>query len=277
MPVKDLLVHVDTTRACAKRLGASFDLARRHSAHVTGLYVREQFRIPTYAEVHLPAELMEAQQEAGRKQARDAEAEFLAAAEKAKVPVEWQCIKGEPIQVLDSFARQMDLTVVGQMEEHEPQWLSPPVADRLALEAGGPLLIIPDTGDVDVTFGRILLAWDGSREASRAVRDALPFLTQAEEVKITTVDSGEDEPGAADQTPVDIGAHLDRHGVRSTTLEVRGADRDAGELLLAAAGDMGASLIVMGAYGHSRFRELVLGGATRYLIYNSTVPVLMSH
>lgn len=277
MLVKDLLVHVDTTQACAKRVDAAFDLARRHSAHLTGLYVREQFRIPSYAEVHLPAELMEAQREAGRKQALAAEAEFLAAAKKAKVPVEWQCIKGEPIQVLDSFARQMDLTVVGQMQEQEPQWLSPPVADRLALEAGVPLLIIPDTGDVDVRFGRILVAWNGSREASRAVRDALPFLTQAEEVKIASVETGEDETSAADQTAVDIGAHLDRHGVRSETLEVHGTDRDAGSLLLSAANEMGANLIVMGAYGHSRFRELVLGGATRHLIYHSTVPVLMSH
>lgn len=277
MAIKDLLVHVDTSSACAKRVQAAVVLAKRHSAHLTGVYVREQFKIPTYAEVHLPTELLEAQQKAGHEQAQKAEAEFRRAAENMQVPAEWHCVKGEAIQVLDVFARQMDLTLVGQMQEHEPQWLSPPVADRLALEAGGPLLIIPTVGEVDAVFGRILVAWNGSREASRAVRDALPFLSLADEVSVVTVGIVEDDSSANDLASIDIRAHLSRHAIQSEIMEINGSDRDAGSLLLLAAADMGADLIVMGAYGHSRFQELVLGGATRHMIYHSNVPVLMSH
>ncbi|MBE9552893.1 MAG: universal stress protein, partial [Proteobacteria bacterium] len=119
----------------------------------------------------------------------------------------------------------------------------------------------------------VLVAWNGSREAARAVSDAMPILEAADSIEVFAV-----EPrGIGDIPGADIAQHLARHGLKTDAAKTAGLDIEVGDVLLNQVADGGADLIVMGAYGHSRMRELVLGGATRHILGHMTVPVLLSH
>jgi nucleotide-binding universal stress UspA family protein len=145
------------------------------------------------------------------------------------------------------------------------------------LYCGGPVMIVPYMGPA-ATFGeRVIVAWDASREAARAVNDALPLLKRAKQVGVVSVNprpwpfAHGEEPGA------DIGLHLARHGVKVEVQRVEGRDIDTANAILSHVADRSADLLVMGGYGHSRLRELVLGGVTRTILTEMIVPVLMSH
>jgi nucleotide-binding universal stress UspA family protein len=173
-------------------------------------------------------------------------------------------------------ARYADLTVVGQGIDlkdapHDLAFLP----EELALGVGRPVLVVPRYGTFE-TFGeRVLIAWNGSREATRAVHDALPLLTRATKVTVLSIDP---EPDSGARVPsADITLHLARHGVSAEADSTVALDMAVGDMLLSRAADLGANLLVMGAYGHSRVREMVLGGATRHILQHMTVPVLMSH
>jgi len=147
--------------------------------------------------------------------------------------------------------------------------------EELALGVGRPVLVVPRYGTFETVGQRVLIAWNGSREATRAVNDAIPILKMATKVTVLSVDpEGEPDrrlPGA------DLALHLARHGIAAEAESTQALDIGVGDVLLSRAADLGADLIVMGAYGHSRLREMMLGGATRHLLQHMTVPVLMSH
>jgi nucleotide-binding universal stress UspA family protein len=124
---------------------------------------------------------------------------------------------------------------------------------------------------------RAMLAWDGSREAARAVHDALPLLRLAEEAIVLIVDARDLGARVGPQPGADVAAHLTHHEVRTRVKQVRSDRLGIGELILAQAGEEGADLLVMGGYGHSRLREMLLGGVTRHMLEHTTVPVLFSH
>jgi nucleotide-binding universal stress UspA family protein len=145
----------------------------------------------------------------------------------------------------------------------------------LALGVGRPVLVVPRYGTFERLGERVLIAWNGSREATRAVHDAIPILKRAITVTVLSIDPEVDSPP---RTPsADITLHLARHGIAAEAASTSSVDFGVGNALLSRAADLGADLIVMGAYGHSRMREMVLSGATRHLLQNMTVPVLMSH
>jgi nucleotide-binding universal stress UspA family protein len=124
---------------------------------------------------------------------------------------------------------------------------------------------------------RIVVAWSGSRESVRAVSDAMPFLRRAKEVIVLAINPRHGPDGHGDIPAADISLHLARHGVRADAQDITTDQIEVGDVLLSRAADESADLVVMGAYGHSRFRELILGGATRHLLQHMTVPILMSH
>jgi nucleotide-binding universal stress UspA family protein len=203
--------------------------------------------------------------------------EFKARIARDGLAGEWRQVEGVLASQIATQGRYSDLVVVGQAA---PEGGGP--EDNLHIEAalfdtGRPALVVPHAGPAGSLGRRVLVAWNGSREAARAVHDALPLMAGAEAVTVVTIDpeSGPDahgeEPGA------DIARHLARHGLPVTVRRVVGSGIAAGDLLLNEAADLGADLIVMGAYGRSRLREFVLGGATRTMLRQMTVPVLMAH
>jgi nucleotide-binding universal stress UspA family protein len=276
MALKDLLVHVDNSKACAARVEAAMRLARSNQAHLTGIYVLPVISIPGYAEAQIPLEVIEAQRQAARAQATEAEKLFRSASEKAGISSEWRSVEDDFAHAVTLHARYVDVAVMGQVDKSDPMAISG-LVERVMLDAGRPVLVIPYIGAGNTLGERVLIAWNASREAIRAVHDALPLLQKAKSVTVMAINPPAGEGGDGDIPAADISLHLARHGVKAEADHVEAHDIAVGDMLLSRAADKGTDLIVMGGYGHSRLRELVLGGATRHMLEHMTVPVLMSH
>jgi nucleotide-binding universal stress UspA family protein len=170
------------------------------------------------------------------------------------------------------------LIIASQDDPHDPEsYVGDFFPENLIMSAGRPVLLVPYASSVTSPGAHVVVGWDGSRAATRAVHDALPFMRAAKTTTIVTINGARDEPRT--RIPgADIATLIARHGVN---VEVKNIDAytDAliGDALLSQASAIGADLLVMGAYGHARWQELVMGGATRTILKSMTVPVLMSH
>jgi len=274
MAFKDLLVIVDNDPACASRLDIARRLAEAHEAHLTGLHVMP-LPVPLYTEVPVSLSLESMQRPELQEAAVRAGALFRERTRGTTARTEWRVVEGRPFDVVTVHARYADLTVLGQGRDlgEASADLSGLPAD-LVLAVGRPILVVPRYGAFPSMGANVLVAWDASREATRAAHDALPLLRGARNVTVLSIDPEDGEPRVPGG---DIALHLARHGVPVQTAAVYGADIAVGDLLLSYAADRGIDMIVMGAYGHARLRELILGGATRHLLQSMTVPVFMSH
>lgn len=274
MALKDILVHVDSGKANHARVGAALQLARQHGAHLTGLFVIPEFFIPTYAEVQIPAEVFEAQDKAAQEEARLAETAFRDLVKPTGVAFEWKCIKGYPDRELVAQGCYTDLLVISQAEQRSAFGGGNELEDLVLLGAARPVLLIPYIGAPSTIGKRVLVAWNNSRESVRAVNDALPLLAMADKVTVLAVNP---PAGAGDIPTADICRQLARHGVKAEASQAVAKDIEVGDVLLSRASDDDIDLLVLGAYGHTRLRETVLGGVSRDILAHMTVPVLMSH
>ena len=276
MALKDLLVHVDNDPACSSRVDVAAALAATHEAHLTGLHPMGWPRLPGYVEAELPPNFLDEQRRELEELARRAEELFNERTRRRGIRGEWRVDTGAIVGTTKLHARYADITIVGQGIDlkHAPYDVAF-LPEELALGVGRPVLVVPRYGTFEAVGERVLIAWNGSREATRAVHDAIPLIRRATKVTVLSIDperdTGDRLPGA------DIALHLARHGIAAEAASTPGLDIGVGDLLLSRAADLGADLIVMGAYGHSRVREVVLGGATRQILQQMTVPVLMSH
>jgi nucleotide-binding universal stress UspA family protein len=275
MSLKDILVYVDGSREAPATLAAACALARDHDAHLTGLAVDRPPEIPGYAAIEIPASALEIIEIQRKETAANAREMFEKAVGAAGITSRsgWSLAKGMPLESLSLRSRYSDLVIVSQNNSESQHGGSEEMVDDLILVSGRPVLVIPYIG-APAKFGKkVLVAWNASREAARAVADAMPILEAAESVEIFAVEPN----GMGDAPGADIAEHLARHGVNATASKTAGLDIDVGDVLLNQIADSSADLIVMGGYGHSRMRELVLGGATRHILQHMTVPVLLSH
>jgi nucleotide-binding universal stress UspA family protein len=275
MSYRTLLVHLDDSRRCDTRVAIALDLAQRWDAHLIGLYVVDQdlARPLLGTDDDFVAQLA-AQADIRQQRAQDA---FIGAAQRAGRAVEWRAPAGSPVDIATLHARHADLLILGQPDPHDAAtYLGERFVGDVVLGAGRPVLVIPRAGAVPTLGENVLIAWDGSREASRAIADALPLLQRARFVGIDTVKRADDEntaPGA-----IDVAAWLAAHGIRASfSTTQRHGMAGAGATLLNRVSDLHADLLVLGAYGHSRACERVLGGVTRTMLESMTVPVLMGH
>jgi nucleotide-binding universal stress UspA family protein len=279
MDYKTIVVHLDRGARCAARLEIGFALAEAFDAHLTGLFALSAPRIPSYAIAEAESVVREVEARNRAEATRKAEAVFRAAAARhGGAKSEWRASGRDALDAVRLSARYADLVIVGQRDSSGDQadsGIAPDFTDELVLSAGRPVLLVPYAGSFERVGRRVLVAWSATRESARALTDALPLLKRAENVEVVAfqpqkADHG-DVPGA------DIGLYLARHGVKVSASQQRGGDIDVGAQLLSRAADLDVDLIVMGAYGHSRMREIVLGGVTRTLLESMTVPTLMSH
>ena len=281
MAYKDILLVVDNTPACAERTRLALALARRYSAHLVGLLVRTPPQIPAYAAAQIPAEFYDAQRQAAELGVAEAKRRFEDAASAAGASSEWRQAVGAVDVIATLHARYADLLVVGQTEPERLGELGTcsDLAAHLALDAGRPVLVVPYVGKFELVGRNIMIAWNGGRESARAVADALPLLKDAQRVMTLALNpkSGSEAGSHSDLPGADIALHLARHDVKIDAAQVVTKDVSVADMLLSRAADQGVDLLVMGAYGRSRFRELVLGGVTRSISQHMTLPVLMSH
>ena len=256
MEYKDIVVHLGKDRRSAARLDAAIELAESQDGRVTGVYVSTPRRIPGFVRCELPPEVLKRLDTEERTFAEEAEAQFAERSARTRAPCEWRRMLGDPVDAIVTSAHYADITIVGQTypdEDGIPRGL----ADSVVLEAGGPVLVWPYTGSCHATAPIAMLAWNGSREATRALADALPLLQQARKVIVfgVDVDDGKHTPGA------DVSAHLSHHGVRVEARNTRTTfGIHIGDTLLSEIGDCGIGLLVMGGYGHRRWRERLFGG-----------------
>ncbi|KVT41265.1 universal stress protein [Burkholderia ubonensis] len=277
MSYKTLLVHVDDSQRSSMRIDLALDLAGRWNAHLIGLYVVCQDLFEPLRRPDEPLKLAVYERLCEERQ-KQAEERFLEAAERAGRSVEWRAPAGPATETAILHARHADLLVLGQTDPHDRMtYVAHNFIEDMVMGSGRPAIVVPYAGKVR-TFGEnVLVAWDGGREAARAVADALPLLEHARFVTVETVERGHPDP---DKTPagVDVAAYLERHGVRASfSTTPRGTGVGTGATLLNRASDLHADLLVMGNYSHTRMHERVLGGATRTILETMTVPVLMSH
>lgn len=279
MSYRNILLHLDALAACRHRVAAALDLGERFGARVTGVAPTGRLAIPYAMDIAPPGELIVEWQETLQRQARKAADAFEASARQAGfVRVETRVAEGSDIPAITQGARYADLVVIGQADPADG------ATDQGALSVGEvvlgcarPVLVVPYIGAA-AGFGKhVLIAWNGSREASRAVHDALPLLKKAQRVTVMAVNPRIDEQGHGELPGADLAAFLAQHEVRVEVQADRGAQTDVGEELLSRIADLDIDLLVMGAYGHSRAREWAFGGATRTILQSMTVPVLMSH
>ncbi|HUC63451.1 MAG TPA: universal stress protein [Alphaproteobacteria bacterium] len=278
MAYKDLLVHLNDSKHRARRLDLAARLAEQFDAHLIGLYTVPDLYVPGYLMAQMPADLMAVQQGAIDRARDAARAEFETRVRGGGIEAEWRALTGEPSSVAAMHARYADLAVVGQGDPDEHLMAGEDeVPERVVLESGRPTLVIPYAGKFPKLGERVLVAWNASAPATRAVNDALPLMSNAKKVTILAINPEGGDSGHGEVPGADIALHLARHGIKAEASHVFADDIDVGDMILSRASDEGVDLIVMGAYGHARMRELVLGGATRDIFQHMTVPVLMSH
>ncbi len=271
---KDILIQIDNAKSCESRKQAAIALARKFNAHVTGLYVIEPVQLPAYAEVAIGSELLEQSHREYVRQAAESGESFRSAMDKAGLANEWRTAEGLTSAKTIEHAHYSDIVVLSQANSDDANDISGGLVDDVVMGCGRPVMVVPYVGFREDFGKRILLAWNGSRESVRALHDSMPLLLQAEKVIVMTVNPSDDEGHIAG---ADISLHLARHDVNTVVNNTVSRDIDIGDTLLSRSADEGIDLVVMGGYGHSRFREFILGGATRHLLQHMTVPVVMSH
>jgi nucleotide-binding universal stress UspA family protein len=282
MGIKGLLVHLDQAPATQARLLAALAIADRFGAQVTALHLVAEPFMPGVVGHHMPADILREHLAHAAAEAEGAVAAARAEADRRGVALVVARESG-PVDrlphLLARHARHADLVIVGRPDPTTGGADDALLAEAAFMDSGRPALLIPPEGAPTLPPRCALIAWDGSREAARAVSDALPLLQPAERVVVLVVD-GRDVRGGVGQAPgVGIVAHLTRHEVSAEVKQVRGGGGGGGtaEIILAQAKEEAADLLVMGGYGHSRLREMMLGGVTRHMLEHATVPLLLSH
>jgi nucleotide-binding universal stress UspA family protein len=290
MPLKDLLVCIDRTDAGYGRLELAFSLARASRAYLTGAYVLPEAHDapagsagfgfgPPAGMTGLAAEGVSAGGVLREAEAAEsAELHFKSKLRLNGIEGEWHLLPKGDATVLMELAKSADLTVAGQ---RPPNSHADGAArfrpEDIVLAAGRPVLIVPYAGSFETVGRRALIAWDGTREASRALNDALPLLAEAEAVSVVFVGSQERELVQHQPGLERAALHLQRHGIPATPENTLRSGLAVSDILLSRAADLAADLIVSGGYHHSQLREALLGGVSRELLDHMTVPVLMSH
>ena len=275
--IKDIVVNltIGVERDAAANYAVS--LASIFKAHLVGVAFVYDPKVSANLIVGIPAELIEAQRAATKHLANEAVVRFEALAKQAGVMTESQMIDVAPGHVGDTFgrlARSFDLSVIRQAEPNKAEQ-EVPIIEGALFESGRPVIVVPYVQMQGAKFNRVMVGWDGSQTAARAIGDAMPVLKRAKMIEVFTVVAA---PTKNTELPgIDIGQHLSRHGLKVEVKRIPAEGINVPEAILSHAADISADFMVMGGYGHSRLREYVLGGATRGILASMTLPTLMSN
>jgi nucleotide-binding universal stress UspA family protein len=261
----------DGTARCAISVAEAF------GAHVLAVAVAYEPVVVGSIMDGFPADLINAQRRENEKAAKAAIDRFEQLARAAGISAESRLLSAAVSDAADLFAhiaRRFDLAIVTQDEPGKPGAQDLIVAAAL-FKSGRPVIVVPYVHKNGLKLDRVMVCWDGSATAARAIADAMPLLERAKNIDVVIVAT---EQAKSDEvTGADIGQHLARHGLKVDVRRVQAADIDVASAILSYAADNAVDFIVMGAYGHSRLREFILGGATRGMLKSMTVPTLMSH
>ena len=276
--LKNLLVHIPSERLIRPVVDAAISLAVSRAAHLDAVsvgYDTANIGLAVDGGAGVAA-VFEMERERALARANAALAVFETEARNAGITYGLQPLTGLPVEAaatVSALARLHDLTIVLQPESDRDTFDNT-MPQEILFQSGGPVLFIPYTHKGPFEPRHVGIAWDGSRLAARALRDAAPFLARAQAITILSVNEAK---APADASAAALTAHLARHGLTAHIERMTADHADIQPTILSIAADTGLDLIVMGGYGHSRFQERILGGVTRGMLQSMTVPTLMSH
>jgi nucleotide-binding universal stress UspA family protein len=274
---KDIIVNLSAGKSGKIVGNYAISIASRLEAHITGIAIAFVPDIKRAGMAYLSVEKIEALQRDNEATAEAIVEWFTAATASAGVSAKKRVLRANMSNAADQFgriARRFDLAIVGQVEP-DGSPVQAMVSESTLFESGRPMIIVPYVQMAPLKLDRIMVCWDGSRPAARAIADAMPFLKRAKNIEVVSVTS---ERGKQDEIEgADMGHHLARHGFKVEVTRIMRGELDVEDVLLSHAADSDADFMVMGGYGHSRLREFVLGGVTRSILRTMTVPTLMSH
>ena len=275
MTYKTVMVGLALGQPNDARLEVAAQLAEWFGARVIGVAAAE-FSPPLYFTEGEPAQrLIDQGWAAVKNRLKELEGEFRAAMQNRAVEVEWRCGEDFPTRFIVRQARACDIIVVGEAARGGCRPVCAGQSSDLVMQVGRPLLVVPESCSW-LDLRSVLVAWKDTAEARRAVNDALPLLRKSTEVTIVEIVEDEADRAAALLRVEDVAAWLSRHGVRASQ-QVPGQCGDAAAQLEQVASDVGAGVVIAGAYGHSRLSEWILGGVTRRLINPAIRCSLLSH
>jgi nucleotide-binding universal stress UspA family protein len=275
--IKDIVVNLSVGERTGPAGDYAISVAAAFDAHLTAVAFRYDPIVPVSGAGYMPAEVIETQERNNAAATKSAIDRFMTVSKRVGVTVAPLTLSASLAGVADQFgqiARRFDLSVVGQAEP-ESGAVEEIIAEAALFESGRPVIVVPYIQKAPLKLDRVMLCWDGSRAAARAIGDSMPLLARAGRVEIVIVSN---ERGKQDEIEgADMAEHLTRHGLNVTVERTALGDIDVADVILSHAADAGSDFMVMGGYGHSRLREFVLGGVTRSIFRTMTVPVLMSH
>ncbi|SPS00075.1 universal stress protein [Cupriavidus taiwanensis] len=279
MDYATILVHLDAGRRVYDRLQLGTKLALAFHSRLIGLLAVGK-PDPTAVRYLVDGDRYLASYDEWRHQVYErARHALMGATDEVAVMTEWRAPDWATAATVQAEAHRADLVILGQHDPtDEAAYAEHGFVESIVLESARPVLVVPYAGRFPVVGKKILVAWNGSRESARAIRDALPFLQRAGAVEVVSWTSSGVLKAPWLSPPQHAVDWLGQHGVTVRLCTFSAEDgEDVGQMLLSHAADLDADMIVMGAYGHSRLHEVVLGGVTRTLLASMTVPVLMSH
>ncbi len=279
MNIKNILLHLDHSSGCGNRLDTAFALARDFDAQITGLFVVPDYVIPSYVEAQISVDLITDVTEKAIARARETLDGYQKLADEAGVNMQADVIEGQVIPILREHTKYADLLVLGQDQPDDPDNASYGLADALLFEGACACMVVPHSGKPAAPGQRILLTWNASRESARALREALPLLVRAQTVVVLSSEPDDSNSEVARGHPHarELARFLESHGVESISSGISDMDVSVSDAIIGQAAEMDADMIVMGAYGHARLREIILGGVTRDLLKKAPAPLFLAH
>jgi nucleotide-binding universal stress UspA family protein len=275
--IKDIVVNLSVGEKAGPACDYAVSVAAAFDAHLAGVAFLYDPIVPVSGAGYIPADVIEAQERDNEEATRAALGRFNTACARAGVSAEPLTLSASFGGVGEQFARiarRFDLAIVGQAEP-DTSAVAEIITESALFESGRPVIVVPYIQRAPLKLDNVMVCWDGSRAAARAIADSMPLLAKAGRVEVVIVTN---ERGKQDEIEgADMGAHLARHGLKVDVKRTALGDIDVADVILSHAADAGSDFIVMGGYGHSRLREFVLGGVTRSILRSMTAPVLMAH
>jgi nucleotide-binding universal stress UspA family protein len=284
MSFKTIMVLLNDSGQTQKLLDASSAIARQHDSHLIGLYVLPAAKI--YSDVGMLAApiYFEGYRDLFKAKLDTVRRDFEVKSKQDSLKIEWRVVDSIYPDIAESAisnARCADLIITSQIDAGPEGNIEQDLTERLIMESGRPVLIIPRAGHFSPAgegiVEKAVIGINGTRESARAMFEALPLLKRVKETRLVWVDPYKQSDEAGEVPGAEEAVVLSRHGLKAVAEPMMTDGRNAGEGLLMRASDLGADLLVMGAYAHSRMREFVFGGATRHVLEHMTIPILMSH